>query len=105
MKVVLKDKQIQEDINRGFEKVGYTAAQMVEFKIYGSEATNKFISHTLPGPAIGLQLVYLRNETDDVFPTDAPFPCWIPERGGVRIKSITGLDSSKAYFIRMLIYA
>jgi hypothetical protein len=96
---------LQDNINKALGFLGFGYSQRLDVTCRTAELPI-LLTHKLPMPAWGLELVYLRNLTDDTnYPTDGAFVNWIPESGGVKIRGITGLTAGDLYEMRFLVYA
>ncbi len=96
---------IQDNINDALSRIGYDYSEVLDIKFYPEEMPKR-IAHHLPRPCWGLKPVYFRNLTSDsTTPLDGIFVDWIPESGGIKIRSITGLSAMNLYQIRFIAYA
>ncbi|MBK7864319.1 MAG: hypothetical protein IPJ65_38115 [Archangiaceae bacterium] len=98
--------RLQDAINVALGRIPYQYGETLNLQGYSTEFTNVVVSHHMPRPAFGLHLVYLRNLTaDSTIPSSAPFVDWIPDAGGIRIRSISGLTAANLYEMRFIAYA
>jgi hypothetical protein len=97
-------KMIQKNVATSLARLPYDEGQSIEVRL----DTTKFpmtVRITTKTPPTHLTLTYLRNETDDVAPTSAPWVDWIADAGSIRIRGITGLTAGKVYTVRFLAHA
>lgn len=96
---------LQENVNQTLSRVEVDSVLRLTLQVRPEEFP---LSSTLAtkSPVWGLQMVYLRNLTDDTAgPTNDVFVDWIPEREGVTIRNINGLTPTHLYELRFLAYA
>lgn len=96
---------LQDNINRALGQLDFDYTQVIELKLR-PEQLPILVKNKMPRPCWGLKMVYCRNLTDDTAsPTTGPFPDWIPESGGIKIRNISDLANGNLYEIRLIAYA
>ena len=98
--------RLQDAVNEMVRHIPFNYGERIDLKGYSTEFTDKLVQHHMPRPAWGFHLVYLRNlTTDATVPAQAVHVDWIPDAGGIRIRSISGLTAANLYEMRFIAYA
>lgn len=58
----------------------------------------------IPGRIIGIQVLYVLNNTDGAYPTTSPFITFTQDNFIIFINHITGLEEGKNYTLRLVAY-
>lgn len=96
--------RLQDALNRVLARLPFEYAERIDHRFY-PENVPIVLTHHMPRPAWGLHHVYLRNlTTDATVPSSAVHIDWIPEAGGVKIRSISGLTAANFYEMRFIVY-
>lgn len=97
--------RLQDGINKLLARLPFEYAERIDHK-FTTVNLPIVLTHHMPRPAWGLHHVYLRNlTTDTTVPAQAVHIDWIPDGGGVKIRSISGLTAGQLYEIRLIAYA
>ncbi len=96
--------RLQTAVNKALAHLPFEYGERIDFRFY-TTTLPIVLQHSMPKPAWGLQHVYLRNlTTDATVPAQAVHIDWIPDAGGVRIRSISGLTAGQLYEMRLIVY-